>query len=321
MKNLEKSAEVFKSLGERFGGNLISDPFAIKEFFNELLAKTSGLVILDFLDLANWDRINSYDLDLKTGLLTLVWHDYRGVKESYEDREMRQMAFPASLYALSLYVKNIAPIVGKKSAIFLVNGFSRTEKEIRQHFQNGCDEFQLQDNSFFEKRVIRKVKEHWEIIDFHCTPIYSLAIIPKACGISSFDSKRMLYRHNVSEALTRLNRVMTALEGIEPSDSDGISEKVNTVRRIFEFVLKVECCYRKIELNKNYSQILLGDLIAAIKKNKDDYSKVLNKFVVLANEFSHDSGKPVELIKAQAATAIAVAYTNLFEMECRSAEG
>ena len=41
------------------------------------------------------------------------------------------------------------------------------------------------------------------------------------------------------------------------------AEKANTVRRIMEFVLKVECCADGLALKKNYSQALPGDGKAA----------------------------------------------------------
>ena len=70
------------------------------------------------MDTANWDKIEAFNIDKESGILTLVWHDYRNIEESNEEKEMRQMVFPASLYSLGIAVNSIVPITGEKSAVF-----------------------------------------------------------------------------------------------------------------------------------------------------------------------------------------------------------
>ena len=312
------SHQIFKEIADKFGANTISGTVKVAEFFEELLSRTKGLVTLDFLDLTNWDKIEKFHVDNASGILTLTWHDYRDTHESAEDREIRQMVFPASLYACALQVNSIVPIVGKTSAIFFVNAYAKTEKEIRKFYIQNTDEFKLFNNSFFEKRVIRKADGHWEIIDFHCTPIFSIAIIPKMSGLSSHDSKNFLYWHNLTISLDRINRVLAVLDTIDSENTDDIAEKANTVRRIMEFVLKVECCSLELDISNNYSQLLLGDLISLVKHHKEaTIQTLLGRFAEMANELSHDSGKPIELSKAKAVAAIALAYTNQVELEHR----
>jgi hypothetical protein len=166
--------------------------------------------------------------------------------------------------------------------------------------------------------VVRKVNNKWEVTDFHCTPIFSLAIIPKNSGLTSFDSKKLLYQYNVQEALKRVALVVDSLEQVAPSDHDLICEKVNTARRVLELVLKIECCYRDIEIKENYSQLLLGPLLNYLKRSRDDEFKTMfGKMAELLNEFSHDSGKEVELGKAKVACMLVMAYTKLFQLEIR----
>jgi len=186
--SLDDSPRTFREIAAKFGPAPIAAPSKIAEFFEELLARTAGLVILDFLDLANWDQIENFSIDKENGILTLTWHDYRGVAETPDEKEMRQMVFPASLYACALRVNSVVPIVGKAVAIFLLNAYAKTEKEIKNLYKRGADELNFLDNSFFEKRVIRKVSGHFEVIDFHCTPIFSMAIVPKRSGIASHHS-------------------------------------------------------------------------------------------------------------------------------------
>ena len=315
---LNQSSLIFLEIANKYNQQPITDYDAIESFFNELQVQLGGWVILDFLDTSNWDGIEKSSLDRNSGILTLTWHDYHDKTESTEDKELRQMVFPASLYACALHINSIVPVVGKSTAIFVINGYAKTEKEIKNNYKTRADELKLLDYSFFEKRVIRRVSENIELIDFHCTPIFSLAIVPKQSGFGSHHSKQLLYYYNFREALTRLNAAMAALDVIDEKDFDGIAEKVNTVRRIMEFVLKVECCSRELKLNKNYSQILLGDLIAKVKSMKvSAVQSLLGKFAELANEFSHDSGRPIDLTKAKLVAMLAVVYTTPLEVEYR----
>lgn len=315
---IAQSSKIFLEIAQKFGNGPMTDPDKVDALFAEFQGRLGGLVILDFLDMANWDKIESYHLDRASGILTLTWHDYRDAVENKKDREIRQIAFPASRYSCALHVNSIVPIVGESLAVFLINGYAKTEKEIRKLYAPGVDEIDIFDNSFFEKRVVRRVVGEFEVIDFHCTPIFSLAVVPKQSGIGSHNSKAILYAHNLHTALGRLNAVVSALDAMHPRNSDDISEKVNTVRRIMEFVLKVECCWRELDLKKGYSQVLLGDLISVVKQAREAHvQSLLGKFAELANEFSHDSGKPVELAKAKMVAALGLAYASLVELEHR----
>lgn len=236
---LKESSKIFLEVAEKFDNLPIYDAAKVAAFFAEMENRLGGWVILDFLDMANWDRIEKYSIDPESGILTLIWHDYREKVETEDEKESRQMFLPASLYGCALHINSIVPIIGKSTAVFLINGYAKTENEIKKLYKQNADELKLIDNSFFEKRVVRLVDSHYEVIDFHCTPIFSLAIVPKQSGIGSHHSKKILYTHNFRIAIERLNAVVKALNTMSNSSSDDIAEKVNTVRRIMEFVLKV----------------------------------------------------------------------------------
>lgn len=293
MHYLNDSAAIFKSIADKIPPDGISNKADIRAFFDELLKLTKGLVIVDFLDTANWDIIEKYELS-DDGLLDLTWHDYREKEEQPEEKEMRSFIFPGDRHALALYVDSIKPVAGPNIAIFLINSYSKTEKEIRALYSKDTDEFHYEDGSFFEKRVLRRKSGILEFIDFHCTPIYSLALIPKKTGITSYDSRFILYKFNCEQCLARLEKVSSALHALGLRDRDEISAGVVTARRVFEFVLKVECCYAGLEVTKGYSGMLLGDLITVVKRGKDEEARAeLGRIAALANNFAHDTGKPV----------------------------
>ncbi len=316
MDPIKEGNVIFKDLAGNFGNQKITVASEIKKFFSRLIRETGGWVILDFLDTANWDKIESFEFSDEDGLLTLIWHDYRTVEESEEDREMRQTVFPASLYSLGICVSSVVPIVGDQSAIFLLNGYAKTEREIKKLYEPDTSEFEIGNNSFFEKSVVRKIGGNWEVIDYHSTPIYSLAIIPKNSGLSSLDSKRFLYQYNIQELLKRLAIVIEALDTVDHNDHDIICEKANTARRILESALKIECCYRDVDIKGDYSKVLLGQLLKYVKGYKDEeFKPVLGKMAELLNEFSHDSGKQIERSKAKDACILVMECIKLFQLE------
>jgi len=314
MDPIEHGTEIFGEIAREFGSERIQNPQRIAEFFERLLSATGGLVILDFLDAANWDRIEGFSLD--GDILTLVYHDFRDVEEDEVQKEMRRMVFPADRYLLSFAVRSLAPVVFGDTAIFLLNGHTKTLKEIRSMYSSGASEMDISDSSFFEKRVIRKTDEGWEVRGFHCTPIYSLAVVPKNFNFSSGDSRQLLFHYNMDEAVNRISSVVDSLAATDPADEDAICEKVNTARRIFESVLKIECCYRDVEIGKAYSQILLGDLMKLVKKAQSvDLGQFYGTIAGLLNEFSHDSGKPIVLERAQIAALLVQLYSSRFRSE------
>lgn len=313
---IEESGAIFREIAQAYGEEPITDADIIERLLSDLQTRLGPWVIVDFLDTSNWDKIESFEFDRNIGLLTLIWHDYRDAEETQKEHELRSMFFPAAVYACALQINSVVPVAGKSSGVFLINGYSKTQKEIKSLYRERSDELEVIDNSFFEKRVLsRKANDTW-VIDFHCTPIFSLAIIPKQAGISSGKSKQILYGYNFSTALNRIRGVIEELEELDQSQADTISEKVNTIRRIMEFVLKVECCSRGLEIKKPYSQVLLGDLVSLIKPHHEEKMKpFLGRFAGIANEFSHDTGKPIELDKAKLVGYLALAYTRLLELD------
>jgi hypothetical protein len=319
MDPLQDGNAILRKLAYDFGDSEIIEANDIDVFFSRLLKDTKGLVILDFLDTANWDRIESYQFEESRRHLTLTWHNYTNAQEGQYEKSVRRIIFPADIYRAFLHIQSVVPVPMKESAIFLINGFTLSKKRIKAIFQPESSEFDFRDTSFFEKRVIRRHADFWEIIDCHCTPLYTMAILPKNSGLSSFDSKKILYHHNLNRCRFRLNIIVEELKKVQEGNIDIICEKANTVRRILENILKLECCYREIEASKNYSEMLLGDLIRSIKSYKSDTEKqLLNKLVVWLNELSHDAGRPVVLAKAHLSALLLIIYLEAFRYEVNS---
>jgi hypothetical protein len=116
--------------------------------------------------------------------------------------------------------------------------------------------------------------------------------------------------------MRRATDVSNALDNLASSEADSIAEKMNTTRRILESVLKIECCYREIEMKGNYSETLLGTLINQVKKHRDDdVQPLFGKLAEILNKYSHDSGKKVDLNEAKTASLLVSAYIKMFSIE------
>lgn len=262
---------------------------------NGLMFDAKGLIILDFMDSGNWDMIDGFNIDKNTNTVHIHWHDFRSKNNEYD---MVRLVFPAELYSLFFHFQSIKIIEFSSFPAFLIQGYALSDKEVKKYLSVNVEEFVLEDKNNFSKDAYRKINGRWQTIKVLNTPIHSMLIIPKNCNLSVGDSKEILFEFNLDQCLKRTEAVKEEVEIIDEFDVDQICEKANTLRRILENSLKIELCYRDITINKGYSQLLLGDLIAKVKNFYDDkFQVIFGKMVSLSNELSHDSGKPITRAK------------------------
>lgn len=146
------------------------------------------------------------------------------------------------------------------------------------------------------------MKEHLYFLN---TPIFSVLIFPKDVVLRPQQSKIVLYLFNINDCERLLKKVKDELLQISDANlnihdfEDEVCSKVNTMRRIMEFILKLEICFTQQGISKkidDYSTLLLGDLIKLIRDEKTDDEKIsLNRIVRLSNTLSHDSGLPIKM--------------------------
>lgn len=320
MDPIKQGAQIFRQVADQYSWTETENINEAKECLDELLKATEGLVILDFLDAGNWDCIEK--IEIEDDIMKITWHDYRNKQESNIAKELRSLAFPAELYALIIRFYELKIIKVKDTAVFLIRGYALKDKEIKKAVGTGADEIKIYDEkNLFSRRAAVRRRDTIELYDCINTPIFSLVIVPKGAGTSSGRSRQALYAVNMFEAKNRLDKVRQALENESLNDKDIICEKANTVRRIFENILKIELCYRhrQVDIKKDYSDLLLGDLVKYVKDFKDEStSSCLTQIAILANELSHDSGKPIIRVKALLLVTLAIAYSFLLEFEIKN---
>lgn len=291
-------------------------------FLEKLIKATNGLVIVDFLDSGNWDCISDVEADYEEGFLKLHWRDYRDVKETEIEKEVRSMVFPQNLTSSLMRFKKLQIIDGKRFPVILLKGIALKDKEIKAFLGKGSSEFKILDNQDnFSKLALVRFGNEIESYTCFNTPIFSSIIIPKNSGLSKFDSKEALLRINLSNLTVRLHKVNKHLDNSELNDEDEICEKANTIRRVLEQTLKVELCYRSylVEVKKDYSDLMLGNLVKLVKPFHEDYiAEMLRLITIYCNELSHDSGKRIVREKALLSCSMAILYIQFLEREIKT---
>jgi len=314
MDPIKEGGKIFKRLCSELGKAVVTNIEEVAVFFSRLIKETSGWVIVDFLDSANWDCLSGFEIDEATNVLFLYWRDYRNTVEDPEDESVRRMAFPVDLCGLMMHFQELRVLSTKlHHPFFILRGYALTDSEITRIMEKGSEQFKIFPSmANFSKLVVRKVGAQWHSFNCLNTPIYSAVILPKDTWLNATDSSTILYRYNLLECATRLGNAIKQLDVTVPTDSDAISEKGNTFRRILEMVLKIEICYRHMDIKpeKPYSQLLVGNLIGLVKDFREEADKLaLKEMAKLSNQLSHDTGKPVIIDDAKQLASMALSYT------------
>lgn len=318
MKKPIGDANTLKEVAAAWGKFPIKDPGEAVKFMTLLRDRTRGFVILDFIDTSNWDFFQSHAYDEGSRLFRINWHDF--IEEDKgppsQDREMMRMAFPANLYSVALRLQSIDLVEASKLTFFAMRGYSMTDKEIKSALRQNSEEHALTDDRAFSKRFVRKIDGHWEVIDCINSAFYTILIVPKKMRFRPEASKLLLYYKNFELIEATLQRCEKELAGIDSDDSAAICEKANSVRRSMETLLKIECCYRGLELKKAYSAALIGDLWGALKRyHSEPVLKFMATFIEWANELSHDTGVPILKVKVDFILIVALHYLDFLKRE------
>lgn len=321
MDPIKEGSEIFNQIHQNIGKDVITDIKEFEEFMKMLLAETKGLVIVDFLDAGNWDRIENFEIDADSNRVFINWHDYRNRGEQEDEKMMRSMVFPCDVYGLCMQFQELRLFKIGDLSVFIFRGFALSPKEVSKVMIKDTTKFKIIDDSDnFSLKTVRQIDNQWQSYDFLNTPIFSTVILPKNIGINASTSKELLFAYNLMYCTDRILKVINDVTTGE-EELDFLCEKSNTLRRVMENILKIECCYRyrQINVKKSYSELLLGDLIGLVKEFRSEEQRSnLTIIVRLANELSHDSGKPVTKIKTFELANLVKKYCEALEFDIYS---
>ncbi|MCC3159357.1 hypothetical protein LJ737_19095 [Hymenobacter sp. 15J16-1T3B] len=315
-------SKIFTNIFQDFGKESIYDINLLDKFLNRLLKETEGWVIVDFLDSGCWDCIGSYSIDKDKNYLTLNWHYYKGDRINSFIKENK---YKPNISSILLHFKDMQLVELKNLPFITIRGYAMKHKEILSYLKtidpDVKDSYEYRKNFYIDYELDRG--EYAENCYCYNTPIYSIIIIPKDAGFGTDTSQKLLFTYNYYSCEVRLQKIQNTLHG--HLDEDELCEKTNSIRRVFEFVLKIECCHHS-QLNFSliwqsglrnglfsfpnaYSDLTLGDLINTLKQVKSaEERSTLNQIVRLSNELSHDSGKPVTKEKVEELLGLATSY-------------
>lgn len=306
---IENGSDIILNIAKQYPDGVITNLNDVDTFFAQLMQETKGLLIVDFLDTDNWDNIKSYKIDAQKGLLYVYWK----IPRTFEDElleEMEKMVFPFDSYGFVLKFKQLKFFTIGNNAFFTIQGYAVTKKDVKRIAEEDNYNCIWKDEAdVFSVEMIRekdKKREHWYFLN---TPIYSVLFFPKHIPLKPQQSKIVLYLYNLDDCLERLETTKEELLKISKATDlkfhdfeDAVCSKANTMRRIMEFILKLEICLHSKDIAKkidDYSDLLLGDLIKNIKDRKTEEEKLsLNRIVRLSNTLSHDSGLPIKIEEA-----------------------
>ncbi|BBM86654.1 hypothetical protein [Candidatus Uabimicrobium amorphum] len=299
----------------------INDIDSINNFFCRLLDETKGQVILDFMDRTHWDNFEKFDLDKKKRYLTLVWHDFRNIKD-LEERERLRHVFGGDFCKCIFHIKSLVPILTDNFCACLIKNYALEDAQVLSHLGIKKEEknFKIQNEAFFKKCIFTHTGNNLGWTNYHFVPIFSSVLIPKG-GTTSPLSTVLLCVTNINDSINRLNNIISSL--IDEKDEDELQGKANSIRSRLENVLKVECCYRKVDYPKKVNYLSANKLITLVysKKATSENKDILLKVKNITNKHSHDSGIRLDKEKIKFCASAIIEYSENLKTEIIQKQG
>lgn len=290
-KKLEKIKSFIDEYIELFGGREnkeITNWDEIKAIATFFIAHKGKTPIVDFIDLSNWDCVESFTFNDENRTLELVWHDFR----EDDDESMRQY-FGADVIRAEIKIASVTIIPNKKIPILIFKPYFREQKELNQIYNRGCSEFKFLNSHPFCTQISRVVKRKIELTTIPNINCYTTSVVPDCARfISAQDSKELLYKYNISVTCAQIHKLLSLVEKVDEHEQEELHTYGNTARRYFENALKVLNLKKGIRFEKDYQKLMLGDLTAVLE-NREDAEKcgfTLQNVLDTLNKCSHDAG-------------------------------
>ena len=302
MYEYETSEQLFLDIWEKYGApNEVDDTDVIFNILNDLVNESKHLIVLDHYSNINFDEVIKVEYDSENSLFKLYWLDnnkYREAALNHEISEMDAMLWNISGYCTYEYIAvdiNKLKFVNVHGHLFvLIQANMNTEKELKNKVIGKKEIIEIENctDELYSRYIFWEDKE--ALIKVDCIannlPYYVCVVQPKERIPNTMFSKQLLLINTIKEINNRLEKVYKSLL-VDELDRDELFAKGNTIRNIMEYALKHYCVIFKIklEIEKKYGYIELGDLRKKIKSERE--IEITQGLINTANELSHDSGK------------------------------
>ncbi|WP_072055730.1 hypothetical protein [Aliivibrio fischeri] len=266
----------------------IKDWEQIKELISFYIDNDEGSPIVDFIDLSNWDSVESYTFDDESRTLELVWHDFQT-----NDPDGMRDYFGVDLIKCDIKVESVVITINKSMPVLLLKGFYQAARDINLTYNNKCSGINISSNHPFSTEINRTVKRKHQSIVVPNINCFTMSIIPNCARyISADESKTLLYKFNIDIVQERLLALITELNSVDDADQETLQVKGNIARKCFENALKVLNLKSRVEFDKDYQRLMLGDLTGILKNLEfsDAVDFKLPNVLDTLNTCSHDSG-------------------------------
>lgn len=260
----------------------------IKDIVCFYMDNDEGSPIVDFIDVSNWDSVESYNFKDDLRLLEMVWHDYTSPKNDLEIS-----VFGVNKITCQIIIDSVVIAGNHGIPVVLIKGFYRDKKQIQKTYNTKCSNFALHSFHPFSWQVIKVVKKEIHNITIPNINCFTTSLVPNCARfIAAHDSKKVMYDYNLKFASDKIVSLIGVIGNIPEDDQDELQTRGNTVRKHFENSLKVLNLKAGVEFENDYQKLMLGDL-SKIITNFDAVAPLkmkLSEVIDTLNACSHDSG-------------------------------
>ncbi|WP_272524069.1 hypothetical protein [Providencia sp. PROV230] len=299
-KRIEKINEFIEKFKPKFSGVFgeeITDWYLIKDIITFFMDNDEGSPIVDFIDISNWDSVESYRFNDLSRHIEMIWHNF---KPDVDELEIN--VFGANKITCEIYIDSIVILQNKGIPVVLIKGFYKPKNEINKIYNTRCSDFSLTSFHPFSREIIKIVRREKHIITLPNINLFTTLLVPNCARfINPSDSKNIMYDYNFKLVCDKITNLLDII--VKTENQDELREKGNSVRRNFENALKILNLRAGVNFDDDYQKLMLGSLIAILT----DFEAVapidmsLQEVVEVLNGCSHDSGVYInkdELVKA-----------------------
>jgi hypothetical protein len=311
----EKIAKFIGEVQDKFADAInveTRDWNTVKKIISFFIQNDDGTPIIDFIDEANWDSIESFNFNDSMRRLEITWHDFNDLSKPEE--ELVRTVFGHDIIKCMIKIDSITITANRGIPVLLIKPYYNDAKSINKEFHAGCSDINISRYRLFSVEVTRKVKKRIERISVPNINNFAVSIVPDCARfISVSDSKKLLYSYNLKVATNRCFSILKELSDIDDCDYEAISTKGNVARKYFESSLKILNLREEKQFEKDYQQLMLGDLIDILEEQSFENVLGLKKqdVVDILNKCSHDAGVHVTREEISKAILYIVGAINL----------
>jgi hypothetical protein len=290
-EKIEIIKRYIKEFQDNFSHNLnkeIRDWGEIKDIVQFLINGYGDGAIVDFIDLSNWDSVETFEFDDTTRSLSLTWHDFK-----IPDNDFEISFFGFHLLKADILIDSIVITLCKGLPVLLLKGYYQDSKKLNLKYNTKCSNIEYFNDHPFSVEILRVVKQKRQSITVPNINCFTISIFPRySAVISPEDSKDTLYNYNIHIASEKILELISNISELDASNQEELEQIGNSARKTFEYALKIIGLRDRATYEKDYQKLMLGDLTSVLKNL--GFSKSLNfslqNTVDTLNACSHDSG-------------------------------